>query len=367
MLWARLRRTFSSTIPQSALTLGALSLSSNALLSPLEGVSDAGFRALCAANGAALGFTEMVRATAVARRNAAALALIDPLPPQRGATGVQLLAGSAEELLAALRTLEELALAPQFSHFAHLRAVDVNLGCPSPAVIGEGKGPALLKRRAKLAALFSALRRWREGNSLGVAAVGAKLRLGLTAREAAMGVGEDAAACAADAGLDFVTVHGRHAGQGSSEPASWEAVGRAVAAVRAVGAGTRVILNGDVRSAACARAALARSGADGVMVARAAFRTPAVFRELAASGEAAPADPPAGLQRGWSGGGEWLSEAEVDAAFLRWREDSAATPGGAREKHRVFHAANFARLREAAANPQLRHLPPPRVASEHLS
>jgi hypothetical protein len=62
----------------------------------------------------------MVRATAITRRNASALALIDPLPPERGLTGVQLLAGSAEELLAALRTLEELSEAPPFAHLRHL-------------------------------------------------------------------------------------------------------------------------------------------------------------------------------------------------------------------------------------------------------
>ena len=197
-------------------------------------------------------------------------------------------------------------------------------------------------------------------------AVGAKLRLGLTAREAALGVGADAAACAADAGLDWVTVHGRHAGQGSSEDASWDAVGRAVAAVRAVGSGTRVIVNGDVRCAASARAALARSGADGVMVARAAYKNPAVFRDMAAltppAGEASPVP-----QRGWPGHGEWLSEAEVDAAEARWQSDAAATPGGAREKHAVFHRANFARLRACARDERLRVGPPPRVTSLHLS
>ena len=108
------------TYPLRAFTVGALSLPSIALLSPLESISDAGFRALCSAQGAGLAFTEMVRATAITRRNASALALIDPLPPERGLTGVQLLAGSAEELLAALRTLEELSEAPPFAHLRHL-------------------------------------------------------------------------------------------------------------------------------------------------------------------------------------------------------------------------------------------------------
>lgn len=310
----------------------------------------------------------MVRATAISRRNAAALALIDPLPPSRGVTGVQLLAGSSEELLCALRGLEVLAQSPAHAHFRHLRVVDLNLGCPSPSVINDGRGPALLKRHAKLGAIFAALQRWKENNSLGVVAVGAKLRLGLTAREAALGVGVDAARAAADAGLDYITIHGRHAGQGSSTLADWEAVGRAVAAVRATGGAARVFLNGDVRSASCARAALARSNADGVMVARAAFRNPAVFRELAAGAEG-PLAPPSGgtAQRGWPSGGAWLTETEVDSAEALWRSDAAATPGGAREKYAAFHRANFARLRKAARDERARALPPPRVRSAHLA
>ena len=177
----------------------------------------------------------------------------------------------------------------------------------------------------------------------------------------------DAARAAADAGLDYVTIHGRHAGQGSSALAEWEAVGRAVAAVRATGSAARVFLNGDVRSAACARAALARSNADGVMVARAAFRNPAVFRELAAEGPLAPPSGGTAQRDCWPSGGAWLTETEVDSAEALWRSDAAATPGGAREKYAAFHRANFARLRKAAKNTFFRALPPPRVPSEHLA
>lgn len=346
--------------------IGSLRLASRAVLAPLEGVSDAGFRQLCAANGASLTFVEMLRASAVARRNAAALALIDlPARPTAAPTGVQLLAGSADELLGALRALEALADTTH-PHFRHIRAIDLNLGCPSPAVISDGKGPALLKRRARLAALFTALARWREGNSLGVGAVGAKLRLGLSAREAMLGVACDAGVAAADAGLDFVTVHGRHAAQGSSEPADWAAIARVVAAVRARSgsAAMAVLCNGDVRSRGCAAAALAATGADGVMLARAAFRNPAVFRELAGL---QPGELGGARERGWPPGGAWLSPEEVDAAEGAWRAASAAAPGGARGKHAAFHAANFARLRLAGADVGRRASPPPRVASEHLS
>ena len=354
---------------------GKLHLSSCAILAPLEGVSDAGFRALCASRGAAFTFVEMLRSSAIARRNAAALALIDPSPPHICPTGLQLLAGSPDELMSSLCALEELA-ATTHPHFLNLRCIDLNLGCPSPAVISDGRGPALLKRRARLASIFTALARWREGNSLGVAAVGAKLRLGLNSREAALGLAGEAAASAAEVGLDYVTVHGRHAGQGSGEPADWGAIARVVARARQAGRGEEfsVLCNGDVRGKECAAAALAATGADGVMVARAAYRNPAVFEDLkglrkggSGSGAAAGAGPPAAARAEWPSGGTWLSEEEVAAAEAAWQGFAAATPGGGREKHAAFHSANFKRLAIAAADSGKRCLPAARVTSQHLA
>ena len=79
-----------------------------AILAPLEGVSDVGYRAVCHSLGAAFTWTEMVRAVAVCRRERATLDLIDTKDPATP-TGVQLMAKSAEELMAALATLEDLA------------------------------------------------------------------------------------------------------------------------------------------------------------------------------------------------------------------------------------------------------------------
>ena len=133
----------------TSLRLGSLELKAPFLLAPMESVSDAAFRRLCWEQGAALTFTEMIRGAALARNNRSTIELID--------TGVQLLVANEKELLGALNRLEALAQSTH-PHLANIRVVDLNFGCPSPDVIRLGAGPALLKRRAKMRAIFDALR-----------------------------------------------------------------------------------------------------------------------------------------------------------------------------------------------------------------
>ena len=113
-----------------ALLLGRLQLQSTALLSPLEGVSDCGFRSLCASLGAALTWTEMIRAQAIARNNGAAFDLIDlhtteSTTDTTAPTGIQLLAKSGDELRRALERICALSDTPARAHFRNIKAVDL--------------------------------------------------------------------------------------------------------------------------------------------------------------------------------------------------------------------------------------------------
>ena len=95
-------------------------------------------------------------------------------------------------------------------------------------MIGDGAGPALLKRRTKLGDIFAALAEWKSlavplisapapASHHGFGAVGVKFRLGLNAREKQSKVYLHVIEAAARAQLDYVCVHGRHAGQKSRE------------------------------------------------------------------------------------------------------------------------------------------------------
>jgi len=118
--------------------LGDLALSSNVLLSPLERISDVGFRRLCFQNGAALTFTEMVYASELVKGARGAEHFIDTFDSTTTKTGVQLLVdrttardGHGVDLLKrALERLEEGATTngdhPEWRRNIH--AIDLNFG-----------------------------------------------------------------------------------------------------------------------------------------------------------------------------------------------------------------------------------------------
>ncbi|KAJ1402039.1 hypothetical protein B484DRAFT_457864 [Ochromonadaceae sp. CCMP2298] len=318
--------------------LGSLVLRSRAQLSPLESVSDVGFRNLCAHLGAALTWTEMIRAQAVCRNNNSALDLIDTIDDSTP-TGIQLLAKTPQDLQSALLKLDQLSQTDR-PHFKNLVAVDLNFGCPSPSIIREGAGPALLKRKKRLGELFSVLYDWKQSTAIRIGAVGCKIRLGLTRKEASDGVYLGVAELAAAAGLDYITVHARHAGQRSSEAAHWAAIRQVKELLQqsqshnlSNGDGIKVIGNGDALNEEAARSMMEQTSCDGVMIARGAIRNPWIFRDIRMHGED-------------SGNSGAPTEEEVHAAlqaYLLWA-------GRAETKHKFtdFHVANFARLAAAA-------------------
>ncbi|MCJ7574525.1 tRNA-dihydrouridine synthase family protein [Candidatus Bathyarchaeota archaeon] len=224
------------------------------MLAPLEGYSDAAFRTLCYNHGADLTFTEMAHVESLTLGNKPALAKIavhDSTPVQ-----VQLLTGREEQL--------ELFLGG-FQPFPGFAGFNLNLSCPSPEVIRQGKGAAMIKRAAKTERLASIIRR--HGYPVSV-----KIRLGTNAHEKTQRVylnsirGVDA---------DFFVVHAKTASQESGEPSDYSVYPECVDAAD----GKPIIANGDVDSSEKVRV-LQRMGVAGVMIGRAAMRDPAIFDSL---------------------------------------------------------------------------------------
>ncbi len=303
------------------LALGTLSLQSKYILSPMEEVSDVGFRRLCYAQGAGLTWTEMIRASGIVRKNKATLDLIDTHDPDT-LTGIQLFAVNERELAVALYRLEQLAHSSH-RHFMNIRAIDLNFGCPSPDVIRIGAGPALLKRTSKMEAMFDKLAHWRKTTKLPIGAIGAKIRLGLNQQEQDHKVYLRLVE-PASRHLDYLAVHARHAKQRSRDPVSWGAIGEIKAIAR-----IPVIGNGDVAGEDDAQRMLAQTGCEGVMLARAAIRSPWVFRELTGTGPAL------------------ATPDEIDAAEREYL--AIAQRFSTKPKYVAFHRENFARMRGAGA------------------
>src|SRR3989338_2927882 len=170
-------------------------------LAPLEGISDCAFRSLCFHYGADLTFTEMIRVDSLVKKNKSSLALLDL--KNNVPTVVQLLAVKPEPLRKFVREFSSFSINPH--------GFNLNLGCPSPDVIVQGGGAALVKRTKRVAELVRILQ------CLGYP-VSLKIRLGLNALEKEHKVYLH---LLQEVDADAFIIHARHARQRSSEPADW--------------------------------------------------------------------------------------------------------------------------------------------------
>ena len=296
------------------LKLGSLELSSPFILAPLESVSDCAYRRVCWDRGAALTWTEMIRARGLARNNKATLDLIDTFDPEV-LTGVQLMAANEKELAEALDKLEK-----PTPHFKNIRAIDLNFGCPSPEVIKIGAGPALLKRRGKLEAIFKTLAAWKKTTSLPIGAVGAKIRLGLNRMEQDQKVYLPIVELANEH-LDYLVIHARHARQDSADKPTWGALAEAKAIAK-----IPIIGNGDVVTREDWERMSRETSVDGALIARGAIKSPWVFRGLTAQGS-------------WQA----ASDEELEAAERQYL--TLSNQYGTKPKFREWHHEGFRRMR----------------------
>ncbi len=295
--------------------LGSLELSSPFILAPMESVSDCAYRRVCWDRGASLTWTEMIRARGLTRNNKSTFDLIDTFDPEV-LTGVQLMVTNEKELVEALSKIE----GSTQPHFKNIRAIDLNFGCPSPEIIRIGAGPALLKRKGKLEAIFRALGEWKKTTSLPIGAVGVKIRLGLNRQEQDQKVYLPLVELANEH-LDYLVVHARHARQGSTEQPTWSAIAEVKQRAR-----IPIIGNGDIVTGEDWERLSRETGAEGALIARGAIRSPWVFRGLRGLGSGAP-----------------VSREEVDVAETQYV--TLAEQYGSKPKFREWHREGFNRMR----------------------
>lgn len=240
---------------KSGLQIGDVTIPGRVLTAPMTGVSDLPFRRAASRQGAPYVATEMVACDSFARGRADVVrraAVGDGLPLM-----VIQLVGREAHWLAEGAKLAEAAGAD---------LIDINMGCPAKEVTGALSGSALMRdldqAEKLLAAAVNATTR----------PVTLKMRLGWDDKS------HNAAELAARAqavGIKAITVHGRTRQQFYKGTANW----RAIAAVKAATT-LPLIVNGDVIDVQSAKAALAQSGADAVMIGRGAYGRPWIARAL---------------------------------------------------------------------------------------
>lgn len=241
--------------------IGPVESDSPFLLAPLAGVSDSPFRRLAREQGASIVYTEMVSADGLVRGNRATLDYCAFEPVERP-IGIQLFGSNPDVMADAARRLCDLPDEQRPD------LIDVNMGCPVRKVVNRAAGAALL---TNVPLLQDIVRKMASASSVPVTA---KVRLGWDG--GSQNVVEVSKALE-DAGAGAVAIHARTRAEKFEGSAHWEMIGAAKQAV-----GIPVIGNGDVRTREDAVRMLTQTGCDAVMVGRAAFGDPWVFRRLRA-------------------------------------------------------------------------------------
>jgi tRNA-dihydrouridine synthase B len=239
-----------------ALAIGPHALSGRALLAPMAGVTDPPFRALCSQFGAALACGEMLSADQSLWHT--------PKSQRRMATSVHGPATMAVQLAGS--DPAQLAEAARRQAGSGAEIIDLNLGCPAKKVCDRLCGSALLGDEELVARIFAAVVR------AVTVPVTVKIRTGPDPkRRNATRI----ATLAERAGLAAIAVHGRTRAERFQGSAEYESIRAVKAAVR-----IPVIANGDIATPAQARAVLEQTGADAVMIGRAALGSPWIFRDV---------------------------------------------------------------------------------------
>ncbi len=179
-------------------------------------------------------------------------------------------------------------LAAKLAHEYGASVVDLNFGCPAPAIAKRSaSGSYLLRYPEKIGEIVE-----RVARACAPVPATAKIRLGLAADSVNA---RDVAQAVEDAGAAAITVHGRTAKQMYSGVADWDEIAKVKDALKSI----PLIGNGDVRSAQDAVDRLERYPVDGVMIGRGGLDRPWIFREIACliRGETPPPEPTLREQR----------------------------------------------------------------------
>ncbi len=227
------------------------------MLAPMEDVTDPSFRLICREQGAAMVYTEFVSAEALVRNiNSTTRKLT--IDDRERPVAIQIYGREPEAMVEAAKIVEQ----------ARPDILDINFGCPVKKVAAKGAGAGMLRNPEKMLAITKAVV---EAVDIPVTV---KTRLGWDCENKII---TELAPRLQDCGIKALTIHGRTRSQMYTGDADWTLIGEVKADPRIE---IPIIGNGDIKSAEQAKNAFDTYGVDGVMIGRASFGAPWIFREV---------------------------------------------------------------------------------------
>ena len=227
-------------------------------LAPMEDVTDIGFRMLCKRYGASMVYTEFVSAEALVRSVKSTVNKLTISDEERP-VGIQIYGRDVESMVEAAKIVE---------YQAHPDVIDINFGCPVKKVAGKGAGAGMLQN---VPLLLDITRNVVKAVNTPVTV---KTRLGWSNDNLII---TDLAEQLQDCGIQALTIHGRTRAQMYTGSADWTLIGEVKRNPRI---SIPIIGNGDITTPEETQRAFEEYGVDAVMIGRATFGRPWIFKEI---------------------------------------------------------------------------------------
>ena len=224
-------------------------------LAPLAGFTDLPFRSVVKKFGVDLTVSEMISSNALVHKSKKTYRMLEKNPIENPYS-IQIAGSDLDVIRQAVEIINQRD---------DVDIIDLNCGCPAPKVVNNLQGSSLLTDLSQMAKVIETIKKYSNKEYTSV-----KFRLGFNEKNH-----EEIARICEGSGADFIAVHGRTRAGRYKAPVDYDAIAEVKRAVS-----IPVLANGDIDSPAKAKWVLEHTGADGLMIGRAAVGKPWIFKQI---------------------------------------------------------------------------------------